>query len=262
MTLLSLTVVVAVAAAVRSTWSPCGVSMLSTLTPLSERSRGHRYPVTAAWFVAGACVGGACLGGVLAAMAALAGLADDRARAAAVVVGSVLTAMSDLRVARLALPRTRRQVDEGWIDRYRAWVYAGGFGWQIGAGVTTYITTAAVYLTVLAAAMTGRPTAAFMVGCGFGAARGLSLLLGARLGTPAAVRQFHARFDRLSPASVALAVAAQVAVLAGALRLADRAAALPLAAAAVAVWLSVAWWVHRPAAVAVRRRELVGQPAD
>src|SRR5262245_28638289 len=47
-------VVVAVAAAVRSTWSPCGLSMLSSITPFGERSRGHRYSVTAAWFVVGA----------------------------------------------------------------------------------------------------------------------------------------------------------------------------------------------------------------
>ncbi len=46
-------VVVAVAAAGRSTWSPCGLSMLSTITPLGERARGHRWGATAAWFVAG-----------------------------------------------------------------------------------------------------------------------------------------------------------------------------------------------------------------
>ncbi len=34
---------VAVVAAARSTWSPCGVSMLATITPLAERARGHRY---------------------------------------------------------------------------------------------------------------------------------------------------------------------------------------------------------------------------
>jgi len=34
---------VAISAAARSTWSPCGLSMLSSLTPLAERGRGHRY---------------------------------------------------------------------------------------------------------------------------------------------------------------------------------------------------------------------------
>ena len=60
--IIGLGVVAAVAAAIRSTWSPCGLSMLSTLTPLAERSRGHRYAVTATWFVLGATLGGATLG--------------------------------------------------------------------------------------------------------------------------------------------------------------------------------------------------------
>ena len=49
---------VAVATAVRSTWSPCGQSMLSTMTPIAERARDHRFWVTAAWFMVGATVGG------------------------------------------------------------------------------------------------------------------------------------------------------------------------------------------------------------
>ena len=41
--LLILAIATACGAAVRSTWSPCGLSMLSTITPLTERARGHRY---------------------------------------------------------------------------------------------------------------------------------------------------------------------------------------------------------------------------
>ena len=68
-TVVVLGVVVALAAAVRSTWSPCGQSMLSQLTPVGEASRGYRYRTTACWFIAGAVVGGAMLGGVMAALA-------------------------------------------------------------------------------------------------------------------------------------------------------------------------------------------------
>ena len=46
------TCVVAAVAAIRSTWSPCGLSMLATITPVGERGRGNRYRSTAAWFVA------------------------------------------------------------------------------------------------------------------------------------------------------------------------------------------------------------------
>src|SRR3954469_22757671 len=69
-TVFVLGLVVALAAAVRSTWSPCGQSMLSQLTPVGEASRGYRYRTTAIWFVVGAVVGGATIGAVMAALAA------------------------------------------------------------------------------------------------------------------------------------------------------------------------------------------------
>ena len=69
--------VVPVAAAVRSTWSPCGLSMLSTITPMGERGRGHRYRATAAWFVVGAVLGGPPSGGSMAACAVRSGRADS-----------------------------------------------------------------------------------------------------------------------------------------------------------------------------------------
>ena len=62
----------ALVAAARSTWSPCGLSMLSSITPFGEKSRGNRYPVTAAWFVVGAAAGGATLGSTVAAGAMVA----------------------------------------------------------------------------------------------------------------------------------------------------------------------------------------------
>src|SRR3954447_20463677 len=74
----------AVVAAIRSTWSPCGLSMLSTVTPIAERGRGHRFWVTATWFVLGSLLGGACLGGLAALGAsALAPLSTDAALAIA-----------------------------------------------------------------------------------------------------------------------------------------------------------------------------------
>ena len=68
--------VVAVAAAIRSTWSPCGLSMLSTITPIGERGRNHRYDSTATWFVLGAVLGGATLGLGTAVLALGAGALD------------------------------------------------------------------------------------------------------------------------------------------------------------------------------------------
>jgi hypothetical protein len=193
--------VVAVAAAVRSTWSPCGLSMLSSITPFSERGKGHSYPATAAWFVVGATVGGATLGLAMAGLAlgvGSLGLSDTTTGSLA-LLAVLVAAGSDSGVAGVHLPVHRRQVNERWLDRYRPWVYGAGFGGQIGCGLATYITTAAVYLMIVLGVLTGLPWVALAVGTGFGCLRGMAVLLTRHLNDPAALRAFHRRFFRVGP---------------------------------------------------------------
>jgi len=196
MVMLMFGVVIALAAAVRSTWSPCGQSMLSQITPVAEAGRGQRFGRTAAWFIAGAVLGGMTLGGVMAAAAALVRVADLGAGATLGLVAflALSGAAIDSRVLGFGPPFLPRQVDEDWLAKYRPWVYGGGFGWQIGTGVTTYVMTAAVPLTIVVAALTGSPAAAFGVGVLFGLARGLAVLLGLPLRTLADLYAFHRRF--------------------------------------------------------------------
>jgi MFS family permease len=211
-------IVVAIAAAVRSTWSPCGLSMLSTITPLGERGRGGRFGVTAAWFVVGSVIGGLTLGAAGAGLAAAVAswhLSASMAAAAAAVAATI-TAASDAAPARWQLPIHRRQVNEVWLDRYRPWVYGLGFGWQIGAGLTTYIMTAAVYLTVVLAALSGDPLLALGAGAAFGLVRGLAVYAGRDLATPEALRRFHRRFTAVGP-TVGLALVGVQAMVAAAL---------------------------------------------
>lgn len=233
-----LALVVAAAAAVRSTWSPCGLSMLSSMTPLSERSRGHRYPVTAALFLVGAVLGGLTLG-LLAALGAVAvgwaGLSLTASLGAAAVV-ALAGAAIDAGLVGPPLPHHRRQVNELWFGRFRRWVYASGFGWQIGTGLATYIMTAAVYATVALAALTASPIVALGVGAFFGTVRGLAVLAGSRITTPERLTAFHRRFDALGqPVRWAVvAVQSAVAVVAVALAWGPFAAgALTLAAVVV-----------------------------
>jgi len=197
MTLVVLGVVVALAAAARSTWSPCGLSMLSQLTPLAEAGRGHRFARTAPWFIAGATLGGLSLGALMAVGAAIAGALGVTAAAALGLTAllALAAATVDARVFGPGPPWLCRQVDEAWLSHYRPWVYAGGFGWQIGAGVTTYVMTAAVPLLIVIGALTGSPAAAIALGGGFGLARGCAVLLGARIRTPEALYAAHRRFD-------------------------------------------------------------------
>jgi hypothetical protein len=194
---IGLGVVVAIAAAIRSTWSPCGQSMLSQITPFSERARGQRYSVTAACFVLGSAVGGATLGAATALGALVvsaAGLGGDGALGIAAGL-ALLTAAVDAGVFAAAPPFFRRQVNEDWLPRYRGWLYGVGFGWQVGVGIATYIMTAGVFLTAALAVLTADPLAAFLVPVAFGVTRGLTVYLTAHVRTPAGLQSFHRRFD-------------------------------------------------------------------
>lgn len=240
--LVALAAATAAVAAARSTWSPCGLSMLSTITPMGERARRYTYGGTAAWFVVGAVLGGATLGAAVAVLAAGIG-ALDLDPAVAVGVGGVLAlvgAASDGQVGGFRLPGHTRQVNEEWLDRYRSWVYGAGFGWQIGVGLSTFIVTAAVYLLIALAALTGDPLTAFLLCTGFGLLRGLAVLLSRRATSAVRLQELHRRFDALSAPSWRATIAAQLALAAVALV----AVGNPVAIGALVVAVGVVAGVH------------------
>ena len=126
-------------------------------------------------------------------------------------VAALVTAASDSRIAGVQIPIHRRQVNEVWLDRFRPWVYGAGFGWQIGSGLVTYIMTAAVYLVAVLAVLTGNPWTALGVGVLFGTVRGLAVLLGRVITTPARLASFHRRFTRAGPVVLGAVVGCELA---------------------------------------------------
>jgi hypothetical protein len=200
-------IAIALVGGVRSTWSPCGVSMLSTITPLAERGRGHRWWATATWYMAGSVAGGATLGAVLALLAAGVHTLTDTTTTTVVVAAGLTLLAATAEAGVVALPVHHRQVNERWLDAYRPWVYATGFGWQIGTGVATYIKTSAVYVLIALAALTGDPLLALSVGLVFGVVRGLAVYISRGVTTTTALAAFHRRFMELDrPARAAVVV--------------------------------------------------------
>jgi hypothetical protein len=235
-------IVIALAAAARSTWSPCGLSMLSQITPMAEAGRGHKFARTARWFIVGATLGGLTLGVAVGAGAIAFGHAVSTDGAIAVTSALALVAAAiDAHLFGFGPPFFPRQVNQDWLSNYRSWVYGGGFGWQIGVGVTTYVMTAAVPLMIAVGVLTGRLWAALAIGAIFGLARGLAVLLGARARTPAALIAFHRRFEamgdpvRQSVIGVQLAVAVVAALIVAPFLVA---AIVTVAAIALFVWSS------------------------
>jgi hypothetical protein len=207
---------VALAAGAKGLWSPCGLSMLSTLTPLGERGRGHRYAPAAAWFVVGAIAGGLCLGAALAGLAALVAAAHTppAVRATLALVAATVALTSDSPAVPVSLPIHHRQVNERWLDHYRTWVYGAGFGWQIGTGFATYITSAGVFLLVVLAVLTGQPWLALAIGTLHGAVRGLGVFVSARIKTPNDLLALHRRLSTLAPFAQAAVLVAESIVIA------------------------------------------------
>jgi len=163
--------------------------MLASIHPLGERARGQHFVVTVVAYTVGSVAGGAALGALLGA-AGRAAFADghDALRLGILAAAALVAALLD-RSGR-PVPSWHRQVNEDWLTQYRGWVYGLGFGFQLGLGVVTIVTTAAVYLTWVAAFVVAGPLLGAAVGGAFGLARALPVAAAASVRTPEAI---HAR---------------------------------------------------------------------
>jgi hypothetical protein len=192
--------------------------MLSSITPLGERSRGQTYVLTASFLLLGAAGAGAAVGAGLGSVGALLPLTPTQRLVALVGAGCVGLA-AELFLDR-GVPTHLRQVDERWLRRYRGWVYGLGFGAQLGSGFATVMTSSAVYLVLVGAALAQSMTAGLLILLCFGAVRGLSVFLSWRIDSPARLAAFHRHFVRLEPMAARAGVALQGLILATALVLA------------------------------------------
>jgi sulfite exporter TauE/SafE len=181
--------------------------MLASITPLGERGRARRWRVSASSLVAGSVAGGLLVGALAGGFGALALAAVDLGTTArlGLLAGAALLALAvDLRPARTRAPGPRRQVNEQWLEVYREWVYGGGFGLQLGAAVLTQVATAAVYVMLLAAALTGSVVAGALVGGVFGLGRALPVLATWRVHDTGALAALHRRSAALAGPARAL----------------------------------------------------------
>ena len=189
--------------------------MLASISPLGERARGNRWGLTAGAYAAGSVAAATLLGAVLGAVGGVL-VGGDGWRVAAAGAALLAAGLVDL-WAPGRLPTPRRQVDEDWLTRYRGWVYGVGFGAQLGVGVLTVVTTAAVYAWLVATLLSGSAAAGAIAGAAFGAARAVPLAAVRRADTPAALRGRIARLTSwVAPARVGT-VGACLAIGAGAL---------------------------------------------
>jgi hypothetical protein len=191
--------------------------MLTSITPLGERGRHSHWAVTVTAFGLGAVAAAAALGALMGLIGQVVLPHATSIHVRLAVLAAALAGAVLLDATREPAPGTRRQVNERWLDRYRGWVYGLGFGAQLGLGVTTVVSSAATYVTLIAAFLSREPAAgALIVGC-FGLVRGITPLAAARVHDTQTLVEFHRRFDgaraaarRTGPPLLAVLVAAAI----------------------------------------------------
>ncbi|MDX6674804.1 MAG: hypothetical protein QOH11_2222 [Solirubrobacteraceae bacterium] len=208
----------ALLAGVTGAWSPCGFSMVDTL---SSGGGGRRRVtlVSCATFACGALLGGVVTFGMLSLVGAAlrgAGAAAPVAVAAAIAGAAALGEARGVRI----VPQVRRQVPEPWRRvlplPLAAWLY----GILLGLGFTTFVLTLAVWALAGICVALGDPELGIVIGLGFGIGRALPVVALA----PVARRRTGVR---------ALALMAERPLVLRGLRLAD-AAGLAVCAAVIA----------------------------
>jgi len=198
--------------------------MLSSITPLGERSRGNRWWMTVLAYLVGSVLGGAVTGLVLGLLGVPLRRAGLTGPTLAVVV-AVLAAVAlgfDALAPRVRLPRWKRQVNEDWMAIYRGWVYGFGWGFQLGLGWATIVTAALIYLVFVLALLSGSVAFGLLIGVTFGLARGLVILAAAGVDDPERLVAFHRSLQRRAPVARVLTVGADLLVLGAAVTVALR----------------------------------------
>jgi hypothetical protein len=158
---------VAFVAGVAGTWSPCGFSIIETI---SAPRRGT--VLSCVTFAAGACSGGAATFGAVAVLGAAVFPSGGRLAAIVVSVVAVATAIAEARGLAIA-PQIRRQVPEHWRRVLPLPAAAALYGVLLGSGFATFVYTFAVWSVATIAFILGSPTLGLFVGLAFGIGRAL-----------------------------------------------------------------------------------------
>ena len=162
--LTALLLAVAFVAGVAGSWSPCGFSMIETISAPRRRTL-----LSCATFALGTCGGGAVT------FTCLAVALSNRISFAAAVL-AVVAALVELR-AGAVVPQIRRQVPERWRRILPLPLATGMYGILLGLGFTTFVLTFAFWALVGLSLLLATPALGFATGFAFGIGRALPILL-------------------------------------------------------------------------------------
>ena len=123
------------------------------------------------WFSAGLLAGGLVSALLLVVVGSLVRpLLPLPVRLAVLAVAAVVLALAEFGLVRLPLPQNGRQVPE-WVIDAGGRVGAVQFGFEMGTGVRTFMTSGLPHLLAVAVLLLGDPPVVLAAGLGFGAGR-------------------------------------------------------------------------------------------
>jgi hypothetical protein len=137
-----------------------------------------------------------------------------------IAVSSIAAAVLEARRDPRRLPGIHRQVSEEWRRRYRSWVYALGYGFQLGFGLVTIVASASVYLTVTVAFVSASVAVGTFIGAAFGLSRAFPVLATRQVVTSARLHGLHQRLHELGRTARAATITLELALTAAATGLA------------------------------------------
>ncbi|MGI8804852.1 MAG: hypothetical protein ACR2IN_04065 [Thermoleophilaceae bacterium] len=197
--------------------------MVETIVPVVHGDSRRRYLATVALHTLGTTLAATAFGALLGGLGALLGAPWGVAGAVLVAAVSLLYAAREAVGLRVPLPCRRRQVPQWWRSFFSPSVTALLYGLGLGVGFLTFLTYGTYVAVTVAAFAVGDPLVAALLLAPFGIARGLSVLLAARVtsfeGGAAVVDRIQAVGQTRAPRAVnavalaALAGAALLAVL-------------------------------------------------
>jgi hypothetical protein len=192
--------------------------MLSSITPLGERGRGNRWALTVSAYMVGSTAGGCLLGAFLGSLGVVLRIIARPSSSfvwCSVAAICLLAGIGEV-LPRLRITTTRRQVNEDWLDSYRGWVYGLGFGFQLGMGIVTIVTSVAVFAMMAVAVLSGSLAGGIVIGVTFGIVRALPIAAFSRVTDPSALQRRHRLLHAWAPRArvVAAGVLSAVAVAA------------------------------------------------
>ena len=171
---------VAFVAGVAGSWSPCGFSMIDTISAPRRRTG-----LSCATFALGTCVGGTVTFTTLAAVGTAV-----RGTGLALVTTAVVVAAALLELrAGAVFPQVRRQVPEHWRRVLPLPLATGLYGVLLGLGFTTFVLTFAFWALTGLSLLVATPLQGLAVGLAFGIGRAVPVALIAPVAHGAAGRR-------------------------------------------------------------------------